>query len=59
MGAMNAAEQFADDYLTKFFLRPERFSKRQMRARKTLDFRISEATNLVAYCEAKHGQHDD
>ena len=56
---MDAAEQFADDYLTKLSLRPERFSKQEMRQGKTPDFRVFRDSELVAYCEAKHVQHDE
>lgn len=56
---MNAAERFAEDCLKNLSLRPERFSKQQMRSGKTPDFRVFKETDLVAYCEAKHVQHDD
>ena len=56
---MNTAEQFAEDYLKEHSLRPERFSKKEMRLGKTPDFRVFKQADLVAYCEAKHVQHDD
>ena len=56
---VNAAEKFAEDYLRKHTLRPERFSKQEMRARKTPDFRVFRDTELAAYCEAKHIRRDD
>ena len=56
---MDLAEQFATDYLQQFGLRSERFSKQEMRVQKTPDFRVFRNTELVAYCEAKHVQHDD
>lgn len=56
---MDVAEQFAGDYLTKLSLRPERFSKQEMRLGKTPDYRVFQRSDLVAYCEAKHVQNDD
>src|SRR5260370_42512720 len=56
---VNVAEQFAEDYLRKHSLRPERFSKLEMRTGKTPDYRVFRDTGLVAYCEAKHLQRDD
>jgi len=56
---MNVAEQFAEDFLKERSLRPERFSKQQMRIGKTPDFRVIKDNDLVAYCEAKHVQHDE
>ena len=56
---VNVAEQFAEDYLRKHSLRPERFSKQEMRAGKTPDYRVLRDARLVAYCEAKHLQRDD
>jgi len=56
---MDTAEQFAEEFLLEQSLRPERFSKEEMRRGKTPDFRVFKQTGLVAYCEAKHVQHDD
>jgi hypothetical protein len=56
---MDAAEQYAEAYLTGLSLRPERFSKEEMRLGKTPDFRVFSDSDLAAYCEAKHVQHDD
>jgi len=56
---MDAAEQFAADYLKQHALGAERFSKEEMRVSKTPDFRVFRQTELVAYCEAKHVQYDD
>ena len=56
---MEAAEQYAEAYLTGLSLRPERFSKQEMRLGKTPDFRVFRDSDLVAYCEAKHVQHDE
>ena len=59
MGQMDIAEQFAVDYLARNSLRAERFSKAEMRLGKTPDFRVLRNTELVAFCEAKHIQHDN
>src|SRR5580692_9805742 len=56
---MDAAEQFAADYLKRHNLRTERFNKKQMRVSKTPDYRVFKGADLVSYCEAKHVQHDD
>jgi hypothetical protein len=56
---MDAAEQFAADYLKRQNLRTERFNKEQMRVSKTPDYRVFKDADLVSYCEAKHVQHDD
>ena len=56
---MNAAEQFAEDYLRKHDLRPKRFTKAQMRLTKTPDFRVFQGDELSLYCEAKHLQQDE
>jgi len=56
---MDIAEQFAEQYLRKQPLRPERFGKGEMRQGKTPDFRVFKHEELVAYCEAKHVQRDD
>ena len=56
---MNSAEQFAQDYLQKHDLRPERFTKTEMRRSKTPDFRAFQGEELALYCEAKHVQRDD
>jgi hypothetical protein len=56
---MNSAEQFAQDYLRKYGLRPERFTKAEMRRSKTPDFRAFQGEELVLYCEAKHVQRDE
>jgi hypothetical protein len=56
---VNEAELFAEDYLRKHSLRPERFSKQEMRAGKTPDYRVFRDIGLVAYCEVKHLQRDD
>ena len=56
---MDAAEQFAADYLKQHNLRAERVSKEELRGgKKTPDYRVFRQTELVAYCEAKHVQHD-
>jgi hypothetical protein len=56
---MDFAEQFAEDYLNKHSLWPERFSKQEMRLGKTPDFRVFKQAELVAYCEAKQVRYDD
>jgi hypothetical protein len=56
---MDMAEQFAADYLKQHDLRAERFSKEEMRVSKTPDYRVFKQIELVAYCEAKHVQHDN
>lgn len=55
---MDVAEQFAEKYLRKHSLRPERFGKGEMRHGKTPDFRVFRQEELAAYCEAKHVQRD-
>jgi hypothetical protein len=54
---MDAAEQFAGDYLKRYDLRTGRFRKREMRVSKTPDYRVFKEADFVAYCEAKHVQH--
>lgn len=44
---MNAAEQFALEYLGKHGLRPERFAKAEMRRGKTPDFCVFQGDELV------------
>src|SRR5258708_1037404 len=56
---VNVAEQFAEDYLRKHSLRPERFSKEERGAGKAADCRVFRDTGLIGYCEAKHLQRDD
>jgi len=56
---MNEAERFAEEYFKRYSLRPERFSKKEIRAGKTPDYRVFKDKKLVAYCEAKHLQRDD
>src|SRR5216110_3025166 len=56
---MDNAEKFAEEYLKKRSLRPERFSKEERRRGKTPDFRVFARADLVAYCEAKHVQYDE
>ncbi len=56
---VNIAEQFAETYLKNHSLRPERFSKKEMRAGRTADYLVFRDKKLVAYCEAKHIQRDD
>jgi hypothetical protein len=56
---MNAAEQFAEDYLRARGFRPERFTKAEMRRSKTPDYRVFQGGELVLYCEAKHVQRDE
>ena len=55
---MDAAEQFAAEYLKQHSLRAERFSKEEMRLGKTPDFRVFRDAELAAYCEVKHVQQD-
>jgi hypothetical protein len=56
---MDLAEQFAAEYLARYSLGAERFSKAELRLGKTPDFRVFRDNALVAYCEAKHIQEDD
>jgi hypothetical protein len=59
MTSLDQGEQAAEDFLKKYGLRPERFSKVEMRRTKTPDFRVFRSYELVLYCEAKHVQRDD
>jgi hypothetical protein len=56
---MNLAEQFALACWGRNGLKAERFSVAEIGQGKTPDFRIFKSGDLVAYCEAKHVQHDD
>jgi hypothetical protein len=56
---INLAEQFAEAYWERNGLKAERFSAAEIGRGKTPDFRIYKSDALVAYCEAKHVQHDD
>jgi hypothetical protein len=56
---MGIAEQFAEDYLKKYVLRPERFGTHQMRRGKTPDFRVFKDEELALFCEAKHIEQDE
>lgn len=56
---MDSAEQFAEQFLLSHSLRPEKFTKEERREGKTPDFRVFKGTDHVAYCEAKHVQHDE
>lgn len=56
---MNTAEQFAEAYLRTHGLRPDRFSKVEMRQGKTPDFRVRKGKEIVLLCEAKHVQRDE
>jgi len=56
---VNLGEQFAEAYWKRHGLKAERFSAAEIGQGKTPDFRIFRSGELVAYCEAKHVQHDD
>jgi hypothetical protein len=56
---VDTAEQFAAQYLKQHALRAERFSKEEMCVSKPPDFRVFRKTELVAFCETKHIQHED
>ena len=56
---MDAAEQFACDYLKQRRLRAERFTRREMGSGKTPDYKVFNQSWMVAYCEAKHIGQDD
>jgi hypothetical protein len=55
----NLGEQFAEIYWARKGFKAERFSAAEIGQGKTPDFRVFKSGNLVAYCEAKHVQHDD
>ena len=52
------AESFAERYLRSYSLDPMRFSKKEMRAKRTPDFRVNCHGSLALYCEAKHIEED-
>lgn len=56
---INLGEQFAEVYWERKGLKAERFSAAEIGQGKTPDFRVFKSGDLVAYCEAKHVQHDD
>jgi hypothetical protein len=56
---INLGEQFARAYWARNGLKAERFSDVEISQGKTPDFRVFKSGDLVAYCEAKHVQHDD
>jgi hypothetical protein len=56
---INLAEEFAEAYWARHGLKAERFSAEEIGQGKTPDFRVFKAGELIAYCEAKHVQHDD
>jgi hypothetical protein len=55
---MEASEQAAENFLKQHQLRPERYTKEEMRQGKTPDFRVFKERELVLYCEAKHAERD-
>jgi len=55
---VNLGEQFAEELCRCHGLKPERFSKEELRRGKTPDYRAFRAGELVLYCEAKHIQLD-
>jgi len=56
---MKPSEQLVSDSLAKNDLRAERFTKVEMRERKTPDFRVFRGQELAFYCEVKEVARDD
>jgi hypothetical protein len=54
-----SGEGFAEAYWDKRGLKAERFTPGEIGQGKTPDFRVFKSGELVAFCEAKHAQHDD
>src|SRR5258708_15012459 len=52
-------ERVALDLLIRQGLRGERFSKDEMKKRKTPDFRVLKDDHFIFFCEEKHVQYDD
>lgn len=55
---VNLGEQFAETFCRRHGLKPERFSKVELRRGKTPDYRAFRFGELALYCEAKHVQRD-
>lgn len=55
---INPGEPFAKMFCRRHGLKPERFSKEELRRGKTPDYRAFRSGKLVLYCEAKHVQCD-
>ncbi len=56
---INLGEKFAETYWARHGLKAERFTREEIGQGKTPDFRVFKSGELVAFCEAKHVQHDD
>jgi hypothetical protein len=56
---INLGEGFAEAYWDRRGLKAERFTPDEIGQGKTPDFRVFKSGELVAFCEAKHVQHDD
>jgi hypothetical protein len=54
-----SGEGFAEAYWDRRGLKAERFTPGEIGQGKTPDFRVFKSGELVAFCEAKHAQHDD